>query len=455
MDNSSLLNDRIGRLKEWEDKESLNELLFNALSSMNAYIKERFDGLTQEISNELPLNDDSPIIKTAVCLEEDVGKQLFLCPVSTEPPMGCPGYVATVFAECGYRAIQELMGRTYPAEIRRGKQTVKARVGLRYSLKYLQKLESLYYMFSENETPWETANAVYFYKFLDAYIVADGVAGQNVGGLSLGVPPPGGAGGTSNANAGGNVNVGDAHLGVPLAGATGVASNANAGDAIDSFTIDFSPYEKQLSFGKTLLWNISPLALPVSACDIRPAFNAVQYEHTLKSMKPDGHVYLICPVGCKFTGFRRGQTMFVRTYGRQFEQFKLLRVSQGEDMDSPLCLPTKTNRKRGGTLEALARKQYIPTRGEAERIVYSLGEGSDLRLADMKVLPHTVKNIMKYKGLDFNYFVEANGFLTGKKFLLFTFEVGESKTWAHETMYYALSELQRYFYEYRCVGEMI
>ena len=403
MDNN-LLNNRITRLKEWEDKESLNEILYEALSSLNAYIKERFDSLNSEVCSELPLNDNRPIIKTAVCAEENISKHLYLYPVSTDPPIKSPGYVTTVFAECDYRTMQEAMNRVYPVKIQWKSQTIETQATLRYSAKYLQKLESLYYVFSENEVPWETVNSAYFYKFLD--VVCKNDFPQGLG-------------------------------------------------EIKSFDINFSPYEKCMSFDKALLWNISTLDAPVAVCDTRPAYNAVQYEHTLRIVKPEGQFYLVCPIGCKFTGFRRGNAMYVRTYNKKIDQFKLLRITENEDLDSSLYLPLKTNKKRIGYLDGLAEKKYIPTRGEAERIVHSLSEEADLRLADIKVLPATVKNVMRYKGIDYNFFIETNGFLTGKRFLLFTFEVNEDKVWAHEAMFYALSELQHYFYEYLCVGEML
>ena len=403
MDNN-LLNSRLKRLKEWDDKESLNEILFNALSSLSTYIQECFDGLNNEVSNEVPLNDNKPVIKTAVCNADDVDKHLYLYPVSTEPPIKSSGYVATVFAECDYRTMQELVRRAYPAQIRGKEESIQTQVSLRYSLKYLQKLESLYYIFSENETPWETVNCLYFYKFLD--VVCKNDLEQEIG-------------------------------------------------EVDSFDIDFGQYEKHISYDKALLWNINSMEVPAAACDTKPAYNAVQYEHTLKLIKPEGHFFLVCPIGCRFTSFRRDNMMYVRTYNRKIDQFKLLRIVNGEDLNSPFYLPTKTNRKREGYIDGLAAQRYIPTRGEAERLVNSLSEEVNLRIVDIKILPDSVKNVMKYKGIDYNYFVETNGFLTGKKFLLFIFEVNEMKTWAYEAMFYALSELQRYFYEYRCVGEML
>jgi len=398
MDNN-LLNDRIGRLKKWEQKESLNEILFDALSSLNFYVNERFDTLTQEIRDESVLNNGAPVIRTAVCSSENIDNRLFLHPVSTEPPINSPDYITTIFVECDYHTIQELLRNKYTAEIRCKSKTFKIHVALRYSLKYLQKMESLYYLFNENEIPWATINGSYFYKFLDVY------------------------------------------------------STQNIGQA-DEFIIDFAQYEKYVSYDKTLLWNINPINAIVAACEVIPAYNTVQFEHTLKNLQLDEHRYLVCLPGDKFTYFRHGNAMRVRTYAKHKEQIKLLRIAGGEDVDNPLCLPPKSNKKKTDFINVLARGRYIPTRGEAERIIHSMNEEADVQVVDMKILPCTEANILRYKGIDYNYFAETKGFLTDRKLLLFTFKTCEDRMWAHEAMFFVLSELQLYFYEYRCVGEM-
>jgi hypothetical protein len=268
-------------------------------------------------------------------------------------------------------------------------------------MKYLQKLQSLYYVMSENELPWTTVNAGYFYKFLDVY------------------------------------------------------SEFEIDQEIEEFEIDFTTYEKYMSYDKVLLWNITRVTAPVAACEPKPAFNAVLYEHVLKKLELETYQYLVCPLGDKFSSFTRGRDMYIRTYAKQLEQIELLRIICNEDAESPLYLPPKSNKKKPGLVNALAQGRYIPTRGEAERIIESLFGGAELRLRDMKVLPYTIENAARYQGVDYNSFMEANSFLPERKLLLFSFNINAAKMWAHEIMFYALSELQLYFYEYRCVGEMV
>jgi len=400
MDNN-LLNDRIGMLKEWKQTESLNEILYNTLSSLHTYAKDRFDNLTGEIRNEYTLNNKAPVIKVAVCTEENVDKYIFLRPVATQPPLNSPNYITTVFAHCDYLTMQRLMRQTYTAKIQGKAGTFQTQVELKYSSKYLQKMESLYYAFSENELPWATINGRYFYKFLD------------------------------------------------------VCSKQQINQEIDGFEIDFAPYEKYVSYDKVLLWNISTIAAPVAACEAKPAYNAIQYEHLLKNIPIDEDQYLVCSLGEKFSSFRRGKEIYVRTYKKKFEQIELLRIISNEDSECPLFLPVKSNQKKPGFVNAMAGKNYIPTWGEAERIISSLGETADLRLVDIQVPPCTDDNMARYKGVDYNSFREENMVLKDRKPLLFTFDIRADKLWAHEIMYYILSELQLHFYEYRCVGKLL
>ena len=401
MDNN-LLGDRIGQLKRWEQTESLNEILYSTLSSLHAYATDRFDGLTQEIRDESAPNDSPPVIKVAVCTQENIDKQIFMHPVATQPPINSPNYITTVFAKCDYPTMKELMTQTFSAVLQGETGTFRTKIELKYSLKYLQKIESLYYVFNENELNWATVNGQYFYKFLDVYSKQDITQSK-----------------------------------------------------IDSFEIDFAQYGKYISYDKELLWNITPITVPVAVCEPRPAYNAIQYEHLLKTLPHAGDQYLVCSLGERFTAFRRGKEMYVRTYNKQHEQIVLLRIIGNEDADCPLFLPLKSNKKKSGLINDLADRRFVPTRGEAERIVHSLDGASGIRLVDIKPLPRPEKNKARYEGLDYNYFREENMIVKDRKPLLFTFETDVDKMWAFERMYYVLSELQLYFYEYLCLGDLL
>ena len=398
MDNN-LLNDRIGQLKDWKQTESLSEILYNTLYTLNTYTKDRFDELTQEIKNEYALLNGAPPIRIAVCAESNLDKQLFMHPVAP-PPANNLHYITTVFVECDYHTILKLMRQTYTARITGKTGTIQMQVELKYSTRYLRKLEALYYAFSENELPWSTVNGRYFYKFLDVYSIS------------------------------------------------------RLSQDVESLEIDFAQYGKHISYDKVLLWNIAMLTAPVSECVPRPAYNVIKYEHLLKNLKPDENQYLVCPMGDKFDFFRRGKDMYVRTDTKQLEQINLLRVISNEDTESKLYLPAKTNEKKPGIINSMAKGKYTPTRGEAERIITELGEAAYLHLADIKILPNTEENISQYKGIDYNSFREDNMVDKDRKLLLFTFNTNMDKLWAYETMFYVISELQLYYYEYQCVGEL-
>jgi hypothetical protein len=398
MDNN-LLNDRIGQLKDWKQTESLSEILYNTLHTLNTYTKDRFDELAQEIKDEYALHSGAPPIRIAVCTEGNVDKQLFMHPVAP-PPVNNPNYIATVFVECDYHTILKLMRQTYTARVSGKAGTIPMQVELKYSTRYLRKLEALYYAFSENELPWATVNGRYFYKFLD------------------------------------------------------VCSKSKLNQDVEGFEIDFAQYGKYISYDKVLLWNIAALTVPVAECIPKPAYNIVKYEHMLKNLKPDENKYLVCPMGDKFDFFRRGKEMYVRTDVKQLEQINLLRVISNEDTDSKLYLQAKTNAKKPGLINSMAKGKYTPTRGEAERIVTELGEAAYMRLADIKILPNTEENYSHYKGIDYNSFREDNMVDKDRKLLLFTFNTNIDKLWAYETMFYIVSELQLYYYEYQCVGEL-
>jgi len=400
---NSLLFERMGRLKEWKPDEPINEILYNALSSLNDNATERFKKLTQDIKDEVAVNEQLPIIKVAVFSGDDADKQVFLRPVAPadERPYGDMDYLSTVFADCDYLNIQEMMSKKFTAQIQSSAGARQIQVGLRYSRKYLKKQTLLYYTFAANNLPWTTINSIYFYKFLDVY----SINGEDMRG-------------------------------------------------IDVININFDTYSNYLSYDKTLLWNIEPMTVP-TAWEAKPAYDKIVYEHSIKGLKLSEHRYLVCPINDEFRSFRRGQIMHVSTHKKKLEEFELLRIISGNDVGSPLYLPTVSNRRREGLVNSLAFGRHLPTKGEAQRIVHSINAEINMTLEGIEVLPATKANLTKYRSVGCNPFVEANRFVTSDKLLLFKFKSKVDTLWSHETMFYLLSELQLYFYEHRVVGEMV
>ena len=129
------LNERISRLRSWQQTDSLNEILYNALLSLSEYSKARFDALASEIRSEKEAISESPVIKVGVCRAEDLDKHLFLFPVSCSPPINGADYIVTVFAEAPHPVICAMRGKMFSAETTIGKDNIKLNVGLRYSAK--------------------------------------------------------------------------------------------------------------------------------------------------------------------------------------------------------------------------------------------------------------------------------------------------------------------------------
>ena len=426
---TNLLNDRIGRLKDWKQTESLNEILYNALAGLSDYSKARFDNMADEIRAEADAISEPPVIKVAVCSEDNIEKQMFLHPVSIGLPHGCPNYLTTIFAECDFATIQSMLKEKYLAEIHFTDGTLKrTEVALKYSAKYLQKLESLYHVFCLNEILWTTVNCAYFYKFLDVTACGDeNGAEQNTG-----------------------------------------QETAIELNAIESVTMDFREYKKFVSYDKVLLWNVNTVAAKVASVEAKPAYNTVVYSHTVKHLALDENQYIVCPIGDKFHCFRNGQNLQVCTHTKEMEEINFLRVIGNEDEEGPLYLPLVSSKKESGLVGSLARGRNIPTWGEAERIALSMFGSESLMLTEAKALPITreptyagqviahEKDKKKHmeNSIDFNFFVGSNAFLPYRRRLLFSFKSSLDKLWAAEAMFYVLSELQLHFHEFHVIGKL-
>ena len=398
------LADRIARSWEVNPQGALSHMLLDTFLALDEDCRGRISQLEERISLERETGEGelAPVVSMAVCEKEDAGRQLFLSPVISDEKTHTPGFIASVFMDCDYPTIKKSIGSVFPATVTTATQTLEIQAGLRYSQGHLKKIEDIYRAFIENGQPWTTVNAIYAYKFLDIY------------------------------------------------------SLRHIDEAITGFTVDLKNFTKHADFNKALLWNIDTVSVPVTPVAVS-AGNAVKYEYTINGLQPGLYRYLVRPFEERPQGFEcfwRGPLLCLRTYAQSLTDIKLLRFCERED--ARLCLPVTSNKKENSFTQRLAKNQarFTPSRGEAERIIRSLRGAEGVSLTNMEIIPPAKENTACYECLDFNRFIEMNAFQTGRKLLLFTFKVEAEKKWAHEIMFFVLSELQYYFTGFRCVGEL-
>jgi hypothetical protein len=323
-----------------------------------------------------------------------------------------PVSLSTVFLQCDYPIVKKLVAckKTFPGEITTDQKSYPIRVRLHPSENYRLLGGHLYQIFQKNAIPWKTLNLPYANKFFE-------------------------------------VVISDCEV---LPGPT---------ETIIEIAINLEEYESYKQVNLALLWNIEPLKMRGAGFPI-PALDRLNYEHVL-SLKKNGpqHGYLIDEEQTLIRyRMQTKDTLTIVSPYEKIEAWNLLKIIAAAS--APTGNPVygmATNRRSESFVAQFAPKQtaVIRTKAEIYRIVNSLAVSSYLRLQNIQVA--------EQKG-ERDYTYDCNFFLTDeirvandKKFMILSFTPvnPDANFLIYDWLSFLVSEVQMYFPDYECVGELV
>jgi len=318
-----------------------------------------------------------------------------------------PAVLFTLFLACDSMHIQQLLAeqRRFNGRLVTTEGQVEIKVSLTQNLDYLQEMNKLYPLFQINGLPWKTINHPFVYKFF-------------------------------------NVNLVDCP---PL----------NEDAEITEIIVDLEEYEDKKRMNMVPLWNIERHEVKNVGFPV-PAIDKVNYEHVLSIRKiGNQHGYLVEAEedNVRYVKHSDNELTIVSPQDKS-GVWQLIKIAKMEEEKiGKLNYELVSNRRIEHFIHKFANKYTatVKTKGEITRMINSFEAANRFELVDVEI-------VESFSGTSFTH--SANTFLTEmigennhRKTMLLKFKAKEERNFiANDILSFLVSEVQRHFFEYECVG---
>lgn len=384
-----------------EMNRKLEERVFNEIEDVenrfDIYVtlssKEDVDPIHQCLFPMRPADLETKGIDTAKLLQSLKNKeQAVLC---------------TLFLECDSIQIQQLLveKRRFNGTLVTTEGQVEIKVSLSRNSDYLQEIDKLYPIFQINGLPWKTINHPYAYKFLDVNLVD--------------CPP------------------------------------LNEDTEIIDMIVDLEEYESKKRLDMVPLWNIERHEVKNVGFPI-PAIDKINYEHVLSIRKiGNEHGYLVEADEENVRYVKRSDNeLTIVSPQDKSGVWQLIKIAKMEDEKiGKLHYELVSNRRIEHFMHKFASKYTanVKTKGEITRMINSFEAAASVELVDVDIVDSSSRAGFTHSANPF--LTEMIGENSHKKTLLLKFKAKAKKDFiANDILSFLVSEVQRHFFEYKCVG---
>ncbi|WP_445477726.1 normocyte-binding protein [Lysinibacillus irui] len=384
-----------------EMNRKLEERVFNEIEDVenrfDIYVtlssKEDVDPIHQCLFPMRPADLETKGIDTAKLLQSLKNKeQAVLC---------------TLFLECDSIQIQQLLveKRRFNGTLVTTEGQVEIKVSLSRNSDYLQEIDKLYPIFQINGLPWKTINHPYAYKFLDVNLVD--------------CPP------------------------------------LNEDTEIIDMIVDLEEYESKKRLDMVPLWNIERHEVKNVGFPI-PAIDKINYEHVLSIRKiGNEHGYLVEADEENVRYVKRSDNeLTIVSPQDKSGVWQLIKIAKMEDEKiGKLHYELVSNRRIEHFMHKFASKYTanVKTKGEITRMINSFEAAASVELVDVDIVDSFSRAGFTHSANPF--LTEMIGENSHKKTMLLKFKAKAKKDFiANDILSFLVSEVQRHFFEYKCVG---
>jgi len=384
-----------------EMNRKLEERVFNEIEDVenrfDIYVtlssKEDVDPIHQCLFPMRPADLETKAIDTAQLLQSLKNKeQAVLC---------------TLFLECDSIQIQQLLveKRRFNGTLVTTEGQVEIKVSLSRNSDYLQEIDKLYPIFQINGLPWKTINHPYAYKFLDVNLVD--------------CPP------------------------------------LNEDTEIIEIMVDLEEYESKKRLDMVPLWNIERHEVKNVGFPI-PAIDKINYEHVLSIRKiGNEHGYLVEADEENVRYVKRSDNeLTIVSPQDKSGVWQLIKIAKMEDEKiGKLHYELVSNRRIEHFMHKFASKYTanVKTKGEITRMINSFEAAVSVELVDLDIVDFSSRAGFTHSANPF--LTEMIGENSHKKTMLLKFKAKAKKDFiANDILSFLVSEVQRHFFEYKCVG---
>ncbi|MCI8937442.1 MAG: hypothetical protein HFI44_11430 [Lachnospiraceae bacterium] len=425
-DMEELIKRKVNQITDLKERVAFKDIVEQIFLSLYETNKEMYSVLEHRIMDDLAFDINRYRICTGIVEKEYVDRSHHLLTPMWEQDLAekvydtrsmgkeflekgfC--YVKTLFMECDFTQIQKLLQKeTFSGRIRTDKAEYPAEFALKISEAYLKEIAHLYEVFISNGIPWQTVNAPYLHKFVDVYLVSDGI-------LSL-----------------------------------------PAGERIVEIEPHLAEFEAWAHENYIPIWNIRRTVMEGAGFPV-PCEDHKSYEHTI-SLKEQGdeHVYLIDDVKHVISVRQTPNRLMIMGDEPDAKRWKIYVICSGENRKfEHFTYPIMTNQRKDEFVERFFKRQgkNVKTASELTRFIrgfeleeYVAFEGYEL----------TDKSGRTPETYSMNSFIiDEIRDHAYKKCLLLKFRGrGEHEFLFRDVMSFLVSEVQLLYPEYACEGVLL
>lgn len=426
-DMKEYIRKRMLEITELRDREVFKEAAGDILSAVYEYNRQAYEALEQRILDEctpdqsryavyISLTDRQHYDETDHFLypmqPEDTRETEISCQdISDALSEGRQPRLYTVYVRGTATQVNRMLrqeGRTFNAVISTGKGEYRASVCVRRNTRYMQMIEELYAVFGVNFQPWLTVCTAYLSKLVDVYLCS--------------------------------------------------AEKVRDREEIDRIRVDFEEYAGLVRYGMIPLWNLRPLTEKTSTYP-NPCVDKVNYEHQFFAQRLRADCEnLVRDTDAEITNIRRlNGDLYITCPVERPCEWNLYEVHQrtgGGKYQYPV-LSNQYKESFSGNITEMFRRS-IKTKAEMARLIESFDYGGWLTFRGFELCAEVPPGCTES-----NY--NMDGFLadelrTGRagQALVIRFTAKDQADYLNEDiMSFLVTQVQRIFPEYHCVGEII
>lgn len=316
----------------------------------------------------------------------------------------------TVFCKASASDIFRLLieRRTFRGMIATQKQEYQATFTVKKNEEYINLIKDLYDIFGTNHQPWSTVCSAYLEKMLDVYLCT--------------------------------------------------AEPLKAGEKILTVQVDFEEYAGRMHTEMIPLWNLSPRKEKTSTYT-SPCIDKINYDHKIFGHRlKKGCEYLVRSTSVEITNIRRVHgDLYITCPIESICEWQLYQVNKGKGNES-YPYPILSNQYKetfAGAITEMFRKS-IKTRGELARLIEAFQydnylEFRDIRVAD-KAPPECLGSNYNMDGFVQDEIRRGNH----RQALVIDFTAIDPGNYLNEDiMSFLVTQVQKLFAEYHCVGRLV
>ena len=421
-----IMFERLRKIENLEQRQLLKDIVSGVLVNLVDYQDEMNQKLEARVFNEIEEWENKYDIYVTLCLKEDVDPIhdfLFpMIPADLENKMinmvqlldsfrrNESASLLTLFLECDLIQIKRLLDqkRHFVGQLHTTEGRYDVKVCLEKNTTYIEEIDKLYPIFQVNGLPWKTVNNPFVHKFFDVVL--------------LECPP------------------------------------LNEETEIIELTIDLEEFDDKKRLDIVPLWNIERLEMKNTGFPI-PAMDKVNYEHTLSIRKTGSkHGYLVeaDEENIRYVKRSENELMMVSPIDISgvWNVLKITNIDKA--MVGKLSYDLVSNRRIDRFMNKFVSKYAVSvkTKGEIIRLVNSFEAAKDIELVDVEIVGTTQDVSFSHPMNPF--LINFIGEHSSKKVMLLRFKTkGEMSFITNDVMSFLVAEVQRQFYEYKCVGTWV